>query len=353
MTVSNNWRAAYDELRDFIVANPEIEITKNKISIPAVTREKFYRLFDTVRAAFVDDTYPVIPQEALTLSESYQRAEKELVELIKLDGITIPIDIHTFVSSPKQGLVRVIFNDLFDLIQDKIDIGTFEQVTLRKLEATLQDLCRWGYECWVTLSLAKLFEPDGVFQVVIQESGGTVSKIDLQEIRTISIGQQPDHFRVRLPDFVLHSSKTGKYIAIKSELSRAIIATYGKQNQSRLLRNYSDFSGATLGPRTMSIFLVETKEEIPIVADTDSGEINQPDIAVECMEPDTMKELVSLNKLKQRNELLKPKLGTYVVSRQPVVEPNLLTTMDNVHILNAGLDPMNLEPIIESITKND
>jgi hypothetical protein len=53
--MSSNWKKAYQELKEYILANPSISIEKTSVSIPSDVRPGFYRLFDKVRVSFLEN----------------------------------------------------------------------------------------------------------------------------------------------------------------------------------------------------------------------------------------------------------------------------------------------------------
>src|SRR3989338_5462243 len=104
--MSTSWQGAYTRLQNFITANPRIELSESIVAIPGDIRPEFYRLFDDVRAAFVEEKVPALLSEAETLSENYTRAEQEVKELLKLDNVFALGFLDRFLHQPKDELMR-------------------------------------------------------------------------------------------------------------------------------------------------------------------------------------------------------------------------------------------------------
>ena len=73
--------------------------------------------------------------------------------------------------------------------------------------------------------MIKLLEPDEAFFVDLDED----YKPFLTELKSISFGRQAHHPTMRIPEFVLHSRKLNKYVAVKMVLAREMetyVATF-------------------------------------------------------------------------------------------------------------------------------
>jgi hypothetical protein len=66
----NDWHKAYTELTDFVAEHSEIEISASVVSIPESIRLEFYRLFDDVRTAFLDEKFPILLYEARVIAQT-------------------------------------------------------------------------------------------------------------------------------------------------------------------------------------------------------------------------------------------------------------------------------------------
>lgn len=218
MTESCQWKPTYALLKEYIAAHPEIIIAESEVSIPQSLRNEFYQHFDDVRRAVIDDHFSVLPIDVLALSAHYTQIETDVLGLLNLESISMPVDLHTFLHDPKEGLIRVLYNRTFDMMQGKISEENFEKQAMDDLSAATTNLFRLGYERWAALELIKLLAPDQAFFVDLDEDYKPI----LRELKEISFGRQAHHPTMRIPEFVLHLSKSDQYVAFKMALVREI-----------------------------------------------------------------------------------------------------------------------------------
>ncbi len=345
MTTLNNWQTTYKELLDFIAAHPQISIDKSSISIPRDVRDEFYQRFDAIRKAFVNDKYSALPSEVEILSEQYKRAEKEVRELLRLDRIAMPIDLLNFLQSPRDGLMRAIYNSLFDLLQGKITLDAFEQQATRELQESTRDLFRLGYEFWVALVVIKLLEPDKIYRVDLDPD----EKAVLSELKEISFGRQAHHATIRLPEFVIHSRGINKYLAIKMGLAREIETYVAFQYGPLRRKRVTGDSSYALDSRVMLICSMAGSEEIPIIADLEKRSVAKPDLVIECAGQTELEDSAAFNQVKYRTDTLQPTFGTYLVSRDAIQQMTLLEPHDNIHPIAVGFDPSKLQSLVDKL----
>jgi len=394
MAMSNSWQKAYEELVNFVAGNPRVKIEMNVIAIPGDLRPEFYRLFDSVRVTFLEEKFPALLNEAKTLSHSYITVEEDVIKLLGLTDILLPATLNWFLHDPINGLKRGMFYPLFDLLKGKIDAGAFEQVPSRNIEGSFRDLYRSGYEKWVTLSLVKLLASDKVFNVTAPEIDLDVvvrgedsepsieeSVPEAEESKHLSFAHEAEAAFI-VPDFIVHSAKVNRYVAIGTELGKAIFAA----NNASYKREWYSLSsiGKEYGPvfkwPDLVIYIADEPEDINLVAD--AKRICRPDLIIECMEQKGWPEKEGLEKVRLHHDILKPRLGTYIVSREPVPEEVYKELVlrqvseeapqepvpqqeqppaseqealpvdepekrgEDIHILTVGFDPSQLAPII-------
>ena len=207
----NDWKQKHQLFNDFLSSHPEVIVTANEISIPQPVRDDFYKHFDDIRKAVVESHYSSLPSELESLSDNYIQIEKEVVDLLGITGIYMPTDLFSFLHNPKEGLIRVLYNRTFDLLQQKITVEEYEKQSVEDLKLSAVDLYRLGYEFWTALVIIKLLEPDESFLVDLDEDYKPV----LTELKDISFGRQAHHPTIRIPEFVLHSRKMNKYVTFK------------------------------------------------------------------------------------------------------------------------------------------
>lgn len=347
MTISRNWKQEYAALRDFAAAHPEIRIDQSEISIPKAIRDDFYQRFDDVRKAVVNGHYPALCKAAETLRDNFVRTEGEVIELLGLDGIVIPIDLYSFLHDPKKGLMRALYTKLFDLLQGKMTIESFEQQAGIDLETSAAELFRLGYEPWIFLSLIKLLEPDKAFMVDLDPEDE--DKMVLVELKDISFGRQALHGYFRIPEIVLHSCKLDKYVAVKAALAREIQSYVVVQDTPVKRKRRAGDSSFALDYRVMLLYVMANAEEIPIVANLGEKKISSPDLVVECIGMDEIKDPDIMEQVERRHDTLKPKIGTFLAVRDPLTELSVQSPGEKIYSVPAGFDSSRLLPILDRL----
>ena len=338
MTIPRNWKQEYAALRDFAAAHPEIRIDQSEISIPKAIRDDFYRRFDDVRKAVVNGYYPAVCKDAETLRDNFVRTEGEVIELLGLDGIVIPIDLYSFLHDPKKGLMRALYTKLFDLLQGKITIGRFEQQAGIGLETSAAELFRLGYEPWIFLSLIKVdLDPEDEDKMV------------LAQLKDISFGRQALHGYFRIPEIVFHSCKLDKYVAVKAALAREIQSYVVVQDTPVKRKRRAGDSSFALDYRVMLLYVMANAEEIPIVANLGEKKISSPDLVVECMGMDEIKDPYIMEQVERRHDTLKPKIGTFLAVRDPLPELSAQSPGEKIYSVPTGFDSSRLLPILDRL----
>ncbi len=356
--MSNGWSQAYMELTDFIAEHSEVEIEASHVRLPDSVRPEFYRLFQTVRTAFIEERIPNLLNEATALSQNYLKAEKEATEQLGLDDISMMASLRRFLHNSMDELKRGLFDPLFDLLKAKVDIESFEQKTTRSIEASFGPLYRLGYEKWVAISLVKLLEADKLFQVTPREFTRDGEKVIMrttspEEEAPIPVESKRLSFKheneatLTVPDFIVHSAKVNRYIALRSQMGKAYATA---SNASKKRGWYTPDSIVVLEPGLTLVYVEDDNpEEISLVAD--AQRICRPDLIIECRELKDWYEKVGIGKVKLHHDSLKPRLGTYIVSMEPVPEQALVQLEDDVYILEAGFDTNKLAPIVDALIK--
>jgi hypothetical protein len=340
----STWQHKHQTLRDFIAARPEIKLEPTGVSIPREVRDEFYVRFDAVRRAFVDHCYSSLPPDIDALSERYVRLEKEICDALKIEAISMPVDLQTFLRNPREGLMRALYSPLFDLLQGKIDGEAFEAKAEQEIKTAAAELLRLGYERWVALSIVKLLDPDEAFAVALNEEDKAVA----EELNTIAFGRQAHHVTLRVPEFVLHSRALGKYVAVKLQLT-AEIATYSPSQPSPPKRYRTGDTSAALDSRVMLLSVIPGLNDIPVTANLANQKVSPPDVAIECFEQADLEDATALERVRKRHEILRPKAGTYLVSRNATEAGASGAAGEDVQPVAVGFDPSRLNPLLERL----
>ncbi len=343
MTTLHYWKQEYQLLDGFVAANPEIIITANEISIPQKFRDEFYRRFDDVRRAVVEEHYSTLPVNVEALSENYLRIEKEITELLGIAGISIPMDLFSFLHNPKDGLIRILYNKTFDMLQRKTTVEAYEVQSGNDLRTAAANLYRLGYELWAALVLIKLLEPDEALLVDLDDD----YKPFLRELKDIAFGRQAHHPTMRIPEFVLHSRKLDKYVAVKMALAREIETFVVPVKPPVRPRKKTGDTSFALDSRVMFLSFMSSRDEIPIIADIYDRTLTSPDCMVEYITENELRDADSIGQVKQHLEAMRPRLGTCLVliDCSPETMPEKIP--DNIHPVSVGFDRSRLQSAVD------
>lgn len=333
------------DLKNFINNHPDIVLTKNEISIPRECREEFYALFDDVRRSFVEKRIPSLPVDASALSEKYMQIEKDILERLGVERIDIPIDLHSFLHNPKEGLIRSIYGRLFDLLQGKIADEEFETLAEDELRWAALELYRLGYEMWASLTLIKLLDPDKVFFVDLDMDYKPV----LADLKEIAFGRQAHHPTIRLPEFVLHSRRLNKFVAIKMALAREVETFVVPFTPPVRPKKKTGDTSHALDSRVMLLYLMSGQDEIPIVAEIYDRKLTSPDLMIEFLTSDELANAAVLEDVRRRVHVMNPASGMCLFVIDPVAEGRVESVAENIRAVSAGFDPAKMEPVFQAL----
>jgi hypothetical protein len=310
-----DWKEIYSELKSFINHHPDIKIKKNVTNIPESLKNDFYRLFDQVRTLFVQNKCRNLLNEAAMISEGYLAAEKEVIELLSLQKVSMPDGLSLFLHNPVEELIKGLFGLLFDLLSFKIDVRTFENSAMRNVESSFNNLSPSGYEKWGILSLVKMLNVDKLFDVEIRKfvnlisitQGGTFLSANVVQkpAETNSLAFKPDSNVIcTVPDFICHSPVVNGFFAVKADMRRSLgrISSLGTSRESHAINAEVEYAaGLTL------IYFDNNLDNLNILGDREK--MLQPDLIIQYTGQVNWLESKKLDNLKIVNDNLKPKSG--------------------------------------------
>ena len=377
------WRQAYSELTDFIAGHPEIKIGTSVIRIPNSYSSEFYSLHAKTRTVFIEEKIPYLNKKSQALSTNYKKVEEEVKKLLGLQSVSLVPTLHRFLYNPIDQLIKELFNPLFNLLKGQIDIEKYETVALQNIENSFKSLYRSGYEKWMILSMVKLLKADKVFQVTPEEfteddtlrHGGLIEhKIPSpEEFNSISFRRE-NEVGFMVPDLLIHSAVADRYFSFTSEIIKALAAATNASNKREWLPGDSTIvfeSGIIL------VYVDKNLEDLSLV--TDTKRTCRADLIIECREQKDWYEKEGLDKVKLHHNKYKPRLGTYIVTIEPVPEqvhtdlmskkvlaektlgqsPDPVGKQDvekdgsEIQLLTVGFDQTKLEPIINALIHNN
>jgi len=328
----NTWQPAYDELKDYIAKHPSIEIGMNVVAIPGDVRPEFYHFFDSVRTNYIKDNFNASLEEGCALSKSYAKARSAVMACLELEDISVRGDVNWFLLDPVGGLIRVLFDPLFNLLRGKLDLASFEQTAIREVEEAFQDFFRDGYLRWVTLELIRSLKPEKNYRVQSMDyyTDPHLSEGDLGpglrqedvpspvEARSLTFDKSLlSSFLV--PKALLYSARLACFVAIRSDFNDAHwTAKTVSQNREWLdvqqIKN--EFGLSKLWP-DLAIYTGDRLEDMALVADY--SRTARPDVIIDVSEEDWFDQR-GLELLKRHACILRPQLGGFIVCRGPLPE---------------------------------
>ena len=346
MAINSRWKCEYEVLKDYVAQNPEIHMDRHVVFIPEDLRGRFYEYFDKVRRAVVQSWDGPLCSEARSLAKNYMASEKNLYEALNL-GIELPKDLSSFLHDPEEGMMRLIYNRLFELVREKISEDDFERMAEGDLAANAAEMFRIGYEAWAALTLVLLLEPDEIFGVALDEK----SEPRVAELDGIAFGRQFHHPAKRIPEFIIHSRKSGGYIAFKMPLATeasAYILPVELPTQ-RMLRNRNGDSSAAIGRRMVFLSVVPDIEKPPIFADLNQRSTNSPDLTIEFVSGHDLLDAAVIRQAQNRVEIMKPRLGGGMVIIDPDSKSGPFGTDGNMNVFPVGLDRSKLQQVVNKL----
>jgi hypothetical protein len=402
------WKNSYEELKKFIAAHPAIEIDAHSVVISGDIRPEFYSLFDRVRAGFVKERFSVELDKGYALSAAYAEASKAAKEQMHLEDIEINASLNWFLLDPVNGLMRVLFDPLFDLLKGKTNLAGFIVAGDAAIKDSFSMLYREGYERWGALALLKLLAPgrlwmgkthdfytDPTMEGDIIEGNRDEFVSDIVESRKVVFDNLVRASFV-VPGTLIYSGLTRSYISLRPRWylprwkARMISE---KMEWIDLKQIYKDLGTGNLWPDMMIHMTDQDPDDLKLIADY--YRLARPDIIIEFMEDDEWYDAKRVEDIMRHNMWINPRLGTYVISRvevppeafrpleaRPLAEPagtdqlgagrihqkaasapqpSDLTAMarplslaelpEGIHIINVGYNVTKLEPLIEALVK--
>jgi hypothetical protein len=339
------WKEEFESLTRFISENSQIVINTSEVSIPQNLREEFYSRFNRIRNALVETHYFALPVNVDALCRHYLQIEKEVIALLGIERISMPVDLHAFLHTPKQGLARMIYSRLFDLLQGKTTADVFEQQCIGELKTSSANLFRLGYEWWAGLIVIKLFEPDEAFFVDLDPD----NRPYLTELKEISFGRQAHHPTIRIPEFILHSQKLGRYVAVKMAIAQELEEYAVRFKPPVRPRKRTGDTSFALDSRVMLVSFMSSREEIPIIADIYERTLTSPDWMVECVTQTDMNDPDALEQVRLHANSLNPRLGMCLAVMDHESNGEFGDVAENIHPVNVGFDQSRLQSVVSAL----
>ena len=402
------WPKAFEQLKEYIAENPSIEISDNCIAIPGDVRTEFYRLFDNVRVDFLRDNFPASLEKGYEMSKQFARVYAAAMAATGLESINVRAAVNWFLQDPVNGLMRSLFDPLFNLIRGRTTEEQFTSKSIQIVDDAFAEYFRDGYQRWAVLGLLSLMKPDRNFNIENHDyhtdpemnEGGMGAGVREEAIDEIKESKKIifDYSTLTafiVPRILIHSTRLESYVSIHTDFAEAYWRARGKSEHVEWLsikEIKEEFGRSKLWP-DLVISTSKQLEDLNLVADYHW--VARPDLIIEIQEEDGWYERGGLELAKRHVAELKPRLGCYIVCRtappaeayeeilpkppvatqvaidempmqetphgdvtgsaagavpeilqEPLPPPN---PEADIHILPAGYDYQKLEPVVEAL----
>jgi len=354
--MSDIFGQAYEDLLIFIRNNPEIEIQEFATSIPEHVRREFYLRFNAARKAFVDERFPGLLPRAAELQQNYAEAERDLAGFIVWEETPETNRIQRFLYDVSDGMIRELFDPLFDLLKGKESLDGFVQTGTAKISANWPALFQGGYEKWVVLTLVNLLAPDRLLRVDARplkqgERAKSAAYAPWDDVPPPLDAKdfyfsQPRNAVLSVPDFILHSIKLNRFIGFRSEFRDGLYKGLNPSQKRDWLPLDTDLqllleSGPTL------VYVADEPEQIAMIAD--ATRFSRPDLIMLCLDTKETERERALEMLGRMDERIVPRIGCLGILTEPWPEP--VGSDARIRFLNVGFDPSRLREVIATLTE--
>lgn len=348
MISGSQWKQKYGILKDYISSNSDIHIGWSEVHIPEAQRGRFFSLFDEVREAFVESWKGSSDFDVYSLSRSFVELEHALSQQLNLE-VELPSALSSLLRNPKEGLKRLIYTRLFELVQGKIPEDEWERIADGDLNKDATALFRVGYETWTALALISLMEPDEISGVALDDGGEPL----VAQAGRIAFGRQFRHPAKRIPEFVVHSKRLDRYIAFKMPLAREVDAYYVPVEiaTQRLLRNRTGDTSSVLDHRMIFLSGVPDLKKLPVFADIHKREIHSPDLTIEILMEQDLSDPGMIGQVDNRAGILKPRAGGALVLAGSKSRSGPFKLTETIDAFSVGLEQAKLQPVIDKLVQ--
>ncbi len=329
-----NWRQSFAELSDYVSGHPGIIINQREIIIPDDLRPDFYRLFARVREQYIMELYPSAVPDGKALSDNFNTGRDKALACLNLKAVKITPKLERFLRDPLQGLMCELFDPLFRVLQGITDLATFERVASDLIKDAAKAFLHEGFEHWVTLSLVHLLAPDEINFVPVPDETAefdlstgvtrpgwyTVEIPDMATDELLALDVSP-HTPVLVPKAILHSPGLNTFVSIGTDFHEVYRQGYDLSQKIEWL-NIAEirqkFGIGDLWP-DIAIYLHDDGKELRVVHDY--FVVARPDIIIDVMEAEDWYEKGGLESARRHHEILRPRLGSFVICREPLPQP--------------------------------
>jgi hypothetical protein len=357
------WYQSYLAITDFIASHAEIKIEPSVVRIDESVSDEFYQLHWNAREEFVLETNKALLDEAEIISQKYMQLREDVIKLLGIEKIIAFPRIEDFLNNPKGTLAEELFDLFFDLLKGNVDITRYEEQASSLVYTSFDSYYQQSYEIWLVLSLIKLLEADESFRIDTDQfdndeyfahgPGGGARLPAAKELKMLSF-RHNWVIGILVADQIVHSSKYGMYYSFRPQIVIPM-GEVGELQTTPTNRECLSLPVDIIKYMKRNAILVYTDkelEELSFIAD--KRRICRPDLIIECFALNKLFNENSISQITSQHNGFKPKLGTYVISRDQIQEqmPETGSKPNDIHFLSVGFDQSKLEGIISLITAN-
>jgi len=344
--MTSSWQDLYQELTGYVAKNPQIKLGHELIDIPEEYRPGFYQRFNAVRTAFVKSEFSELIQKARPLQDSYAGAEGELMAQLSISRPDITPQLRWFITDPVDGLQRAIYDLLFDLLRDKIKIESFIDTGRKAITSFEKKLQQEGYQNWAMLSLINLLKPRGLYHVSLEVGSSSIATVEKALHKKDKVNEPETANKISLvhclynifivPDFIVYSTLLNRYVSIRSEVN---LPSWSAVNASENMEWLTMDNNTLFAPGLILVYTHENLNDLALIRD--AGRLARPDLALVCRNLDNWWEDKPFEEIDFNREIIKPRLGMHIISRQtvPAEITERLAYQEMVESLETGDNP--------------
>jgi hypothetical protein len=260
----------------------------------------------------------------------------------------MPVDLFSFVHTPREGLMRILYNRTFDLLQGKTTVEDYEAQATGELQSAARELFRLGYEQWAALVMIKLLEPDEAFLVDLDED----YRPCLSELKSIAFGRQAHHPTMRIPEFVVHSRWLNKYVAVKMALAQEIEAYTAKLRPPVRPKKKTGDTSFALDSRVLMLSFMDKPDDIPVIADIYELKRASPDWMMGYIMDSELADPWSLEQARLNLEAMSPKKGACLVVIGGSPEALRENIPEGIQTVSVGFDQSRLKAVVDQLVQS-
>ena len=344
-----SWRRDLQELESYVKNNPQIRISPNAVTIRSEHRPAFYELFDRTRANFIKEHLHTELEKSNELSLGWKSVCNSVKNKMDLEAITVQSPVRDLLSDPLTYFTKLLFQPLFDLLKSNIDADEFEDKSKQIVIKNYNNDFGVGYQYWAVLALIQQLQADAVYTVVaiddqidtaMAEMGpGVPPKQDTvpeAEATKTLLFENVHYCSFLTPRIIIRSKLLKRFVAFRPGFYRVLWQSQKlSENQEWLnIKNLKDTALVDLWA-DLALYVSDNLEDLALIADVYN--IARPHIIVDFEEKDGWFESDGIMSILGHHEKLKPKLGSFLISRVPVPESARLNIEKQI-VQDSGAD---------------